>query len=365
MQIDRSNYEIWFIDWLDGNLNTFQVEQLKFFLSENPDIKEEFNDLTSINFAPTNILYSNKEHLKKSFSDIPQSQFEYLCAAYLENDTSDSQNKELMEVINSYPDRKKTFDLMLKTRLTPARISYKHKNLLRKQTVVQKVIRFSIIGLSTAAAIVLVIITYSVLPGNTSLKTDQSAQNYVADSTLLKSTTPEIAADRIVTDSTSIHAEPKREKRSSGLHKLNPVITNSDLAIAVSDDSVVRKTDKRDISINKVPVNAHVDLNKDLPASTLVASNTTIYVPDDERSKLGRFISRTFREKLLKEKTPPDSPLKGYEIAEAGVSGLNKLFGWEMALDKKNDENGQLKSVYFSSKILKFNAPIKKSEPLP
>ena len=48
---------------------------------------------------------------------------------------------------------------------------------------------------------------------------------------------------------------------------------------------------------------------------------------------------------------------------KAGVTGLNKLFGWQMALDKKNDENGQPKSVYFSSKILKFNAPVKKREP--
>jgi hypothetical protein len=36
-----------------------------------------------------------------------------------------------------------------------------------------------------------------------------------------------------------------------------------------------------------------------------------------------------------------------------------------MALDEKKDANGELKSVYFSSRILKFTAPIKKSEPLP
>jgi hypothetical protein len=35
-----------------------------------------------------------------------------------------------------------------------------------------------------------------------------------------------------------------------------------------------------------------------------------------------------------------------------------------MALDEKKDEKGELKSLYFSSKILKFNAPIKKSEPV-
>ena len=48
MKIDRSNYEIWFIDWLDGNLNSLQIEQLKLFLDQNPDLKEEFNDLTPV-----------------------------------------------------------------------------------------------------------------------------------------------------------------------------------------------------------------------------------------------------------------------------------------------------------------------------
>jgi hypothetical protein len=36
-----------------------------------------------------------------------------------------------------------------------------------------------------------------------------------------------------------------------------------------------------------------------------------------------------------------------------------------MALQKTNDENGDLQSLYFSSKMLKFNAPVKKSETTP
>jgi len=31
-----------------------------------------------------------------------------------------------------------------------------------------------------------------------------------------------------------------------------------------------------------------------------------------------------------------------------------------MALIKTNDEEGQLKSLYFSSKLIKFNAPVRK-----
>ena len=108
MQIDRSNYEIWFIDWLDGNLNSLQVEQLKLFLDQNQDLREEFNDLTTVNLVSSAISFRHKEHLKKSPSDISPSQFEYLCAAYLENDLTESQKAELQEIINTYPDKKKS-----------------------------------------------------------------------------------------------------------------------------------------------------------------------------------------------------------------------------------------------------------------
>ena len=96
-----------------------------------------------------------------------------------------------------------------------------------------------------------------------------------------------------------------------------------------------------------------------------VEDGTTASDYDEERSKLSRFIARTFRERILKEPSSADTPLKAYEIAEAGVTGLNKLLGWEMDLDERKDEKGELSSVYFNSKILKINAPVKKSEPLP
>jgi hypothetical protein len=366
MQIDRSNYEIWFIDWLDGNLNSLQVQHLKQFLNENPGLREEFNDLTPLNLVPFSTSFRNKEHLKKSPSDILPSQFEYLCTAFVENDLSDNQMTELKEIVDSYPDKKKTFDLVQKTRLIPPSVSFRHKSRLMKRTVFQKVIRLSVLGLSAAAAIALIIITYSVLPGNTSLKNNSSAQNFVSDSTLQKPSQV-TETERISTDIIPLPAEQKRESSFSKTLKADPVITNSDLISAHSDESLVRKTDNQEITVDKVPVHTQIDLNNVTISNTLIALNTIIYIPEveDERNKAGRFFSKTFREIFLKEKPPTDTPLKGYEIAEAGVTGLNKLFGWEMALDKRNDDNGQLKSVYFSSKILKFNAPVKKSEPLP
>jgi hypothetical protein len=363
MEIDRSNYEIWLIDWNDGNLNSLQIDQLKLFLSENPDLREEFNDFNSMNLSPTALFFSNKENLKKSPSDISRSQFEYLCAAYLENDLSAIQRTELNEIIDMYPDKKKTLDLIRKTRLIPPKISYKHKALLLKRTAIQNVIRFTVIGLSAAATVALLVIAYSVIPGNARLRNNRSAKNISSDSIYQKPFLV-VAPERIIKESISVPAEQIKVRSLAKVNRNEPVKSHSDLITDLSDDSPVRKNNDLQITINKIPVYARIDLKKEIISNTLVASNTTIYIPEaeDNRSDFGRFISKTFREKLLKEKTPADSPLKGYEIAEAGVTGLNKLFGWEMALDKKNDQNGQLKSVYFSSRILKFNAPVKKSE---
>jgi len=151
------------------------------------------------------------------------------------------------------------------------------------------------------------------------------------------------------------------------VQKKKLVQPQSDSPVLINNDSLLRSIVNREIGFTKIPVYAEIDLKVVSVNNTLIASNSTFTISpyDDERSKLSRFIAKAFREKILKENTSQDSPLKGYEIAEAGVTGLNKLLGWEMALDKNNDENGELRSVYFSSKILKFNGPVKKTKPLP
>ena len=36
MHIDRTNYEIWLVDWLDGNLDETRAKELQLFLESNP-----------------------------------------------------------------------------------------------------------------------------------------------------------------------------------------------------------------------------------------------------------------------------------------------------------------------------------------
>ena len=45
MNINRNNYELFFIDFYDGNLTDAQKHELDLFLEENSDLKEELFNL--------------------------------------------------------------------------------------------------------------------------------------------------------------------------------------------------------------------------------------------------------------------------------------------------------------------------------
>lgn len=364
MKIDRSNYEIWLIDWLDGNLSEKQVEELISYLEMNPELKEEFAGISSVSLKPATSTFLNKDNLKKSSADLSESQFEYLYVAYLENDLNDYQRDELMQIIGQYPEKKKSFDLIQNAKITPGAIKYKHKNKLIKRTPVQKIVRMSFLGLSAAASVAILIAIYLMVPQNKS--NDNVRDGMHAVSTPVDNNIAKPAVNKI-TEEKAHSPLQNRKLLAAGIQKNTKMLPGTDSSITALTDSLPENIISRETELSKVPVFAQIDIKRGVLNNTLIASKSTFVVPyyDEERSNIGRFIAKNFREKILKEKSSSDSPLKGYELAEAGVTGLNKLFGWEMALDEKNDENGELQSVYFSSKMLKFNAPVKKTEPQP
>ena len=365
MKIDRSNYEIWLIDWLDGNLTNSQIEQLHHFLKENPDLKEEFEELTIFRLNPSGLSFPHKNNLKKTIAELSGSHIEYLSVAYLENDLSAEEETELLESIEYDHKKKLSFELIQRMRLLPGNISYKHKNRLIKRTSSENVIRWSLIGLSAAAIVTLVIITSVSTPHKLNVNINKTAQT-IAPANIHRKQQFGVDSNDVKTGSL-INPSKIRSKTLIGLLKRPPVNSQINNNQPAEIDSMSVSSDLSPIFINKISISPSINLKGESARNTLIAfiPAATLQEDDDGRSKLRRFIARTFRDKILKENKAKDSPLKAYELAKAGVSGLDKLLGWEMALDEKKDTNGVLKSVYFSSKILKFNAPVKNTEPHP
>jgi len=89
MAINRHNYEIYFIDYHEGNLPPDREEELMAFLEANPDLKKEFDEYPEEPLlADQNIIFRNKKLLKKEESSPEFSENDQMAIAYLEGDLS-------------------------------------------------------------------------------------------------------------------------------------------------------------------------------------------------------------------------------------------------------------------------------------
>lgn len=349
MTISRENYEIWFMDWLDNNLTGSQSEELNSFLDENPDLREEFNDLCVLNLRPSACILKGKENLLRSSSEIPEKQFEFLCAAAAENDLSEEEQKEMDLITSMEPEKGRTLEIYKRLRLKAPGIIYDNKRKLFRLSAVQKVYRVAWIGLSAAAMVAIIIMTGVF---NRTVRVEENT------TIALEKTTPLPPSDlRTIVENRN---QALNEKPSPAQRKNTQLVGENRQSSPAEPENKIEKASAPE-KVNRI---VPLSITENVPENSLIAVNIALKPvpendPDDGRSNIGRFIAQRFRSKVLDEPAASDKPLKGYEIAEAGIDGLNKLLGWQMALTTKNDENGDVKSVNFNSRMLKFNTPVK------
>lgn len=365
MKPERTNYEILFIDWMDGKLTSREIDELRLFLDENPDLREEAATFSAVSLKPEKKTFAGKENVKKSITSYSASQFEHLCIASLENDLREAQVSELREIIGSDEEKKRTFELISRLKLTPSTAPFNRKSSVKRLTMAGKVIRLAITGLSVAAAATLLVMVVKPRTGENYNVIGESAGITAADTLLIKTPAPlippvtlaAVQPAAVITDISQISPAPAAVAGEQAISASRPFENTLD-----SSAVFVRAT-----AINAIPVPVPADLTLgSSPSGTLLMGfNPANISPfpffDDGRSNVERFLARFFHERIMKDTISPARPVERYELAEAGLSGLNKLFGWELALHRNTDENGEIKSYYFSSKLLKFNAPVKKS----
>jgi hypothetical protein len=165
MQIDRSNYGAFFLDYSENSLDNKAREDLARFLAENPDLQDEFFDFENVGLNPDfRIVFEPKSKLKRleiiPVAAINQENFEEWIIAYLEGDLS----KEEIAVFEEFKNRNsgieneiKTFN---KTYLKPKdEIVYPDKVLLKRALIVpfrKKAIRYA------AAIAAIFVITFTI-----------------------------------------------------------------------------------------------------------------------------------------------------------------------------------------------------------
>lgn len=130
MKINRDNYEIFAIDYIDGTLSKAEKALFESFLSENPDIKEEMKGLDETILEAGPVSSDLKEELYRN--DLPSDEeLEQMMVARLEKDLSSKEENQLLQWIKQYPDLKKNWSLIALTRLEAQNIPFNNKDLIR------------------------------------------------------------------------------------------------------------------------------------------------------------------------------------------------------------------------------------------
>lgn len=365
--INRDNYELWLSGWLEGKLDENRTEQLMAFLFENPDILEETDTLTAMKLIPGKDLYNGRKKLMRNPSQLSRGQIEYLSAAFHEKDLSTDQISELKQNLENNDESRRIFNSTGKARLVPPDIRYSKKGSLKRLTPGQKIFRLATEVTGIAAAITILVINF-MIPGSY-LKNEKDA---VSEQVQSQDTSREIIIYRQIP--ILVPSGPKVSGTKKVTSDLQPDIhavlaraeSQTNEQIVINPDSGPNEEIRNPAGeITQVTfTSSATHLEFDAFNHSLMAS-TISYDPDfynDNRGRIRKFIAGTFREKILNEERYSEQPIKPYEVARAGVNGLNRLLDWNMDLKQTTDEDGEIKSIYFSSMLLTFNAPVKKTD---
>lgn len=179
MKIDRNNYEIYFLDYLEGRLPAEKIAELLIFVEENPDLKELIEGEELINLVPDQTIYYNpKSALKrKSKTDkevglnknIPlninpfdkdlelnSKNYEEWMIRFYENDLNDAEKAVLANFLNDNPVFIREFEIFGNTLLKPdTGIIYPLKSSLKRNIILLSNAKKVFAAISVAATVLL------------------------------------------------------------------------------------------------------------------------------------------------------------------------------------------------------------------
>lgn len=159
--INSNNYEAYLLDYSEGNLTPQEVAELLLFMSENPELSNEFSDDQLPLLIPDENQYFNDKEALKALAPLPEldeGSAELYHISDIEKQLNENQTEELKGFLRNNPEQKRDHDLYQKTILKPEEnISYEPKNSLYRT----KVVSFkTFYQYSAVAASILLIISF-------------------------------------------------------------------------------------------------------------------------------------------------------------------------------------------------------------
>ncbi len=357
MKVDRSNYESYFLDFLEGRLPEKVVDELMAFLKLNPDLEETPLDSDKYIVESNKELRLNKKVLFKSLEDfdsINDSNFDEFCIAWYENQLSDVSRKDFTSYLNANPSKLKDFEFFGKVFLKPdLKTSFPHKSRLKK-FVFSPIKR--LIYLTSAVAAILFIFFY-LYPFNQQFNRNISgniAKSQKQSNSVTKSQAPVLATVQDVNAKTILNNKGSVRQQKS----LKTIPVN----LGFQPDSATHET----INLAFIESIKVTNLSRRISSENIALLQVSqINIPEVNNSVYPRLLDFAFQRinKFLdgnSSGTEDESDISFWNIAKLGVSGINKLTGSDIKLNRKIDDQGKITAMAIESGNMGFSRSVSK-----
>jgi len=352
MEINKNNYEAYFIDYLEGNLDKRFVDDFIEFLQLNPNLKEELSLLETVSVEAENILFDKKENLFKQKLD-SEKEFEKTAIANLEGDISNSDKQEFENYIAEHPEKNREVALFGKTKLQPDKtILYSKKSKLYRNSKQKVFLMWS----ARIAAILIVAFAFFTL-------IDKQPNELVSENKIVKvddkkdKKTTTLKPKQVPVETEKI--DPVKIKKST----TKPVLKKSE---SKPKHKSLREDTKgivahEDIAINRttIEIPSRMDvitasLNVEQPAAILGIMYISIPPNSD-----GYYQERLLVD-VVKEKTGLDK-FKFNTITKAGLNLVSNISKEKFKYE--TNEEGKITEYKYNSRLLVFSIPSRNANP--
>ena len=370
MKIDRNNYEIYFLDYLEGNLKPEKEAELLAFLEEHPHLKEAFENFGQIHLTPLEVFFEKKEELKKavsSFDIIDESNCEHYFVAYLEGDLPGDKKQEVQDFLKIHPKYLSSFELQQRAKLVADNSIFYPGNQLRKSIFERSGVKPFYFYASAAAAVFIIFFVY--FYNNSEQATDKKI--------IAEKKTPKFSVKQQ-------EKKPERDKTKTGIEV---VVTaekqrnkKSTVAQSTSKNKLVIKSSNPSANlvadnINKESITKEGLQQKD----SLAFIEMPLAENNNQEQKISKALSGSSENEFLsikelmvvkfkkavnsEEATGPGNEnnrkLSFWNLADMVAGGISKLTGKTWKVNKKYNETGDVSAFAVISDKFEFSRKIK------
>jgi len=360
MKINRDNYEIYFIDYWDGTLNTSLEKELMTFLENNYDLKEEFDNFENVSISPDKkIKFVEKESLKKpviaSVQSINEQNYEEYFIANIEGDLNREESLLLEEFILTNPLLEKEYQLFANTKLIADKnIVYEHKAGLKKTSVIKFNPKYIYYPVSVAASIIILLAVYLSLN-----KEKPTADKFYANRNTYRHNRKYNLNNTEKSDQQTQNNADYSNGNNSNYNVQSTIAEKSQLQKNESGSSVeLAMNDFRSGNIsarNDVPKN----VNKNVTNDVAVNANNKNH-SGGEYTTAKEFLFKKIRKNSSNKKQDNPDKLNLWDVADLGLRGFNKIAKSDLKLDRETAANGKTTNVNFVASNFEFSRTKKK-----